>query len=140
VAVTARNAAGAGAPATSPATASVRAAGPVAAGQVAARLRRDIVPVAANVAGLLRQGGAVLPLTALEAGRVSVSWYVGATLVAAGRRTFAGASASTVSLRLTAAGRHALGRGPPIRLIARASFTPPGRPAVPASRAFVVAR
>ncbi len=140
VQVTAKNAAGAGSPATSPATASVRAAGPVPAGQIAVRLRREVVPAAANVAGLLRQGGAVLPLTALEAGRVSVSWYLGATLVAAGGRSFSGASASTVSVRLTVAGRRALVGGRPIRLLARGAFTPRGRPAVAASRAFVVSR
>jgi hypothetical protein len=140
VQITARNAAGAGTPATSPATASVRASGPVSTGQVATRLRRDIVPASANVAGLLRQGVAALPVTALEAGRVSVSWYQGATLVAAGGRTFSGVSASTVLVRLTSAGRQALGGAPPIRLTARGVFTPRGRPAVGAVRAFVVAR
>ncbi|HEU0315765.1 MAG TPA: hypothetical protein VFR49_00460, partial [Solirubrobacteraceae bacterium] len=140
VQVTARNAAGPGTPATSPATGSVRAAGPVSPAQIAARLRRDIVPAAASAAGLLRQGGAGLPVTALEAGRVVVSWYAGATLVAAGARTFPGASASTVALRLTPAGRRVLAGAPPIRLTARGAFTPPGRPAVAASRAFVVAR
>jgi hypothetical protein len=138
---TARNAAGAGAAAVSNPGAIV-SAGRVTAAQIRAQLRREIVPVgrAARIDPLLARAAIVLPFRALRSGRATVSWYRGKTLVARGSRAFPGARATTLTIRLTPAGRRALGAAKSLRLSASGTFKPPGGAALRATRAFTVKR
>jgi hypothetical protein len=140
---TASNAAGAGAAAASNASRIV-SAGRVTTAQIRADLRRGIVPSAraSRIASLLTRTTIVLPFRALRSGRASVSWYRGAprTLVASGSRTFTGARATTIAVRLTPAGRRALGAAKRVRLTAVGTFTPPGGAPVRVTRTFSATR
>jgi hypothetical protein len=134
---TAANGAGRSPPAVSAATASVQPRHPVATSRILALLAWQIVPVT-RLAGVLRQGAGSLEFTALGAGRLTVSWYLADTLVARGSQSFAGARATTITVRLTAAGRRVLPATTSVRLTAKGSFTPRGKAPITASRSFVL--
>lgn len=144
---TARNAAGAGAAAASDASGIV-SAGRVTTAQIRSELRRGVVPSAraARIPSLLTRTTIALPFRALRSGRATVSWYRQSargsrgTLVASGSRGFTGARATTIAVRLTPAGRRALGAAKRVRLTAVGTFTPPGGAPVRVTRAFSATR
>jgi hypothetical protein len=147
VRVTARNAAGTGLAAVSPATPAV-AAGPLSAAQLRLDLRRQIVPTGRGtlIAPLLSRGSAALTFRALRAGRVTIAWTRPAakgrpaTVVARGSRTFAGALIATIDVRLTAAGRRVLRAPARVRLTATGTLTRGGTPTVRTSRSLLLTR
>ena len=141
---TASNAAGAGTAAVSGASAIV-AAGRVTRGQVRAELGRWLVPTgrAARIGSLLARVPVTLAFRALRSGRATISWYLrGArkTLVARGTRSFTGARATTIGVRLTPAGRRALGPAKRLRLTAVGTFKPPRETTVRVTKTFAVQR
>lgn len=141
---TASDSAGRSAPAVSAASAAVRAHR-VRTGEIRNALARQIVPTGRerHIATMLVRGGTVLAFTGLEAGRAVVGWYLpGAKsiLAARGALTFPGARATTIDVRLTAAGRRALNGAQRLRLIAHGAFTPKGTAPIQVIRPFVVTR
>ncbi|HEY5197090.1 MAG TPA: SBBP repeat-containing protein [Solirubrobacteraceae bacterium] len=144
---TAANAAGPGTPAVSPTTAAVRATR-VTIAQIKALLERQIAPVgqATKIPATLVRGDTVLPFTGLEAGRAVVDWYLPpaagmhAVVAAQGTRSFPGPEATTIDVRLTAAGNAALNAAKTLRLTATGTFRPTGRTTVTATRTFVLTR
>ncbi len=141
---TASNAAGAGVAAISGASAIV-AAGRVTRGQVRAELGRWLVPTgrAARIGSLLARVPVTLPFRALRSGRATISWYLrGArkTLVARGTRAFTGARATTIGVRLTPAGRRALGPAKRLRLTSVGTFKAPREATVRVTKTFAVQR
>jgi hypothetical protein len=144
---TARNAAGASVPAISATTAAVRAKR-VTAAQIRALLARQIVPTGQQtmIATTLVRGDTVLALTGLEAGRAVVDWYLPGraggreVLAAQGTLRFPGARATTIDIRLTAAGNRALNAARSVRVSARATFTPTGKASVTVTKSFLLTR
>jgi hypothetical protein len=122
--------------------------------QIAASLARQLVPSGkqAKVGALLRSGGLSMSFTALEAGTLTVQWYVQnggkhgkhgkakSVLVASGQVTFSGAGAERVRVRLTAAGRKLLKDDKQVKVEARGVFVATAGMAVTASRSVVVQR
>jgi hypothetical protein len=105
----------------------------------------------AKIAALLKSGGYMLPLTALEAGTVVVRWYLvphGAKLarqtkakpilVASGKLAFSGAGKGGIKLKLTAVGERLLRHAKRLKLTAKGTFTPRGGAAVSVAKKFVV--
>jgi hypothetical protein len=141
---TASNAAGAGAPAASAASAIV-SAGRVTTAQIRTELGRWITPAgrSARIASLLARVPIALAYRALRSGRADVSWYLRdkrRTLVAQGGRRFLGARATTIAIRLTKAGRRALGPAKQVRLTAVGTFRAPGAKAIRVTKTFAVRR
>jgi hypothetical protein len=139
---TASNAAGAGAPAVSAPTAIV-GAGRVGAAEIRAELRRWLAPTgrSARIASLLARVPITLPFRALRSGRATISWYARRSkhkLLARGTRTFTGARATTIGIRLTPAGRRALGPARRLRLTAVGTFKAPGAKQVRVTKTFAV--
>jgi hypothetical protein len=125
----------------------------VSAAQVAALLGGELVPSGkrANIAALLKNGGFVRALRALEGGVATIGWYQvppGAkvakqakpVLVATGRLTFTTAGTATIKIRLTKAGRALLKRVKRAALTARGTFTPAGASPVVVLRRFTLRR
>jgi hypothetical protein len=110
----------------------------------------------ARIGVLLHSGAFRLPFKAPEAGTARVRWYyvppgaklsakaakkAAPILVASGTDSFKASGKATLTLRLTAAGRHLLRQHPKgIRLTATCAFTPVGRVAVIATRTFSLGR
>jgi large repetitive protein len=107
----------------------------------------------ARIAAVLRAGGYTLRFQAPEAGTLVIRWYrvlrgqkLGAkgrhapTLVAAGHVTVAAAGASSLKLRLTAAGRLALRESRRISLLSTCAFAADGGQPVTSSAGFRLAR
>ncbi|HEX3875050.1 MAG TPA: hypothetical protein VHW26_12935 [Solirubrobacteraceae bacterium] len=147
---TASNPAGRAAPAASGTTAAVRAIH-VTPAQIKVLLRAQIVPTAQarKIPATLVRGDTVISFTGLEAGRAVVDWYLPSAatapgrarvLAAVGRRSFAGPEATTIDVRLTAAGNAALNAAKTLRLGALGSFTPTGGKPVTATATFVLTR
>jgi subtilase family serine protease len=146
-------------PAASPVvTPSARAPSEVAqigAAQLKARLAAQLAPSgkAARIGSLLRLDGFSFAFSALAAGSLVIDWYElppGAklaksakpkpVLVASARVSFAAAGRRTVELVLTRAGRTLLARAKQIRLSAKGTFTPRGRPPITATKSFALRR
>jgi hypothetical protein len=143
---TAVNAAGRSAPAVSATTAAVRATR-VTASEIKAVLRRQIAPTgqATKIPATLVRGDTVLAFTGLETGRAVVDWYLPGpstqpVLAAKGALTFPGPRATTLDVRLTAAGNRALNAAKSLRLRAVGTFTPRGQKPVTATLTFVLTR
>ena len=79
-------------------------------------------------------------------GELTIDWYSGplgartSVLVASGRATFPHAAVKKVKITLTPRGIRLLKRAKQLQLSAHASFRPPGRHAVVASRRFTLTR
>lgn len=139
--------------------------GGISADQLKASLTRQLLPSGkgANIAALFKNGDYMLPFTALEAGTVTVRWYLvphGAKLartikgrakarkrsntkpilVASGKLTFSGAGHGTVRLRLTAAGKRLLRHAKTLRLTTKGVFTGVGLPSVSVARSLALRR
>ena len=141
---TASDATGARTAAVSGASAIV-AAGRVTRGQVRTELGRWLVPTgrAARIGSLLARVPVTLPFRALRSGRATISWHLRGsrmTLVARGTRAFTGARATTIGMRLTRAGRRALGPAKRLRLTAIGTFKPPRETSVRVTKTFAVQR
>jgi|GEM_PF-3529438 len=109
----------------------------------------------ARIGALLRSGAFRFSLKAPEAGTARVRWYyvppgaklsakaakkAAPVLVASGTVSFKAAGTATMTLHLTAPGRRLLRHAKPLKLTATCAFTPTGRAAVVATRAFSLAR
>lgn len=105
----------------------------------------------ARIGALLRRGYSDR-FNALAGGRVRISWYLvpkGAhlakahpvpVLIATGTRSLTVAGRTTIRVTLTPRGRRLLAHARRLPLAARGVFTPLGRPAVRASKAFTLKR
>jgi hypothetical protein len=117
----------------------------ISAAQLASSLAQQLRPAgkAAGLTALLKHGGLTMPFTALEAGTLTVDWYMlpsGAKLarktkarpilVAAGKLTFSAAGTGKIKVTLTAQGKKLLKHVRRVKLEAWASFTPRGGTAV----------
>ncbi len=141
---TASNVAGAGTWAVSAATAIV-AGGRVTPSQVRTELRRWLAPTGrgARIGSLLARVPVTLAFRALRSGRATISWYERGgrrRLVARGSRAFTGARATTIGVRLTPAGRRALGPAKRLRLLAVGTFKAPAEATVRTTKMFDVIR
>jgi hypothetical protein len=125
----------------------------VSAQQILVLLVTEITPsTRARIRALLKAGGFTLMFKALAAGTVVIAWYElppGAhlarnrpkpVLVAKGQISFASAGTRKLKVRLTAVGKRLLGSVKHVRLTSKGTFTPFGRPAVTAIRAFALKR
>ena len=127
----------------------------VTSSQIAALLASQLTPSgsAAKTASLLKRDGYTIAFTAPEAGKAVIDWYevpAGAklakntkpkpVLVANGQHAFLAAGTATIKIDLTLAGKAILKRVKKIKLSARGTFTPTGKPAVTAVKTFVLKR
>ena len=128
----------------------------VTASQIIAQLAPELAPGGKDAAinTVLKTGGAVLSLTALEPGAVTIDWYevpAGAhlssqsghakpLLVASGSESFATAGTYSVNVRLTRAGRRLLAHAKVVSLTARCVFSPGSGSGVEAQRRFKLKR
>ena len=95
--------------------------------------RTALASLAAAVRSQVRRRGLralVLSFRAPAAGRVEITLSARRTVLARGARGVAGPGVATVRLRLTAAGRRAARRTPPMALTLRSRFTPRTGPAI----------
>jgi hypothetical protein len=128
---------------------------PVSAAQIAALMGSEITPSGktAKIAVLVKRSGFALAFKALTAGTAVVGWYQlpsGATLagkgktsrvlVATGRLTFPAPGSRTMKVRLTAAGMRLLRHVARLRLTARGTFTPTGKPPIVVTKSFALRR
>jgi FG-GAP repeat len=127
--------------------------GTISTAQLMASLAPQLVPSGkgAKIASLLKSGGVALPFTALEAGTVTVQWYLvphGAKLatkakpilVASGKLTFSGTGTGKIKLKLTVAGKRLLKHAKRLKLTAKGTFTSTGGMIVSASRQLLLTR
>ncbi len=143
---TAINAGGTSGPATSSATAVV----PPSAAQITAQLLRNLTPggKASRIAALLKKGAYVLQFQALTAGKAVIAWYyfpkakgkLKPVLVATAQKTFTKAATINISIRLTTTGKQLLKHARQLKLTAKATFTPTGKPASTATKTFTLKR
>jgi Trypsin len=124
----------------------------ISSAEIAALLRKAIVPTGkgAKIASLAKVGAYTLTFAAPEAGTVSVAWYRGdgsaasvgskRSLIATGRGTFSKAGSGRVVVKLTPAGRRWLKGRRRGAVIADGSFTTPDGPPVTVSKGFVLVR
>jgi hypothetical protein len=99
---------------------------------------------------LLKKGHYSFSFTAPAAGRLRVTWWLvpkglhsrkhrpKPILVATGQLTFSTSRTAKITVNLTAAGKILLKHAAGINLIARGSFTPPGRPAIIATESIAL--
>jgi streptogramin lyase len=128
---------------------------PVSRAQIAALLRRELVPAGkkARIATLLRLGGFTLTFKAPEAGKAVIDWYwlpPGAKLsrkskakpilVASGGMTFLAAGTRKMKINLTATGKRLLKNTTIVKLTAKGTFTPAGETPVTVTKGFVLKR
>jgi hypothetical protein len=122
------------------------------AAESTALLAEELTPSgkAAKIASLLKGGGFTVTCKALEAGTTVIDWYevpAGAklaktkpepALIAAGQRTFSAAGTAKIKIKLAAAGKRLLNHVRKLKLIAKGTFTPTGKPPVTATKIFVL--
>jgi hypothetical protein len=128
----------------------------VTAQQISALLNTEIKPAGrlARIGAVLKAGGFTYAFRALTAGHAAIAWYEvprGARvaraktkpkpgLVAKGQLSFTAAGTGKLKVKLTAAGRKLLVKAKHLRLTARGTFTPAGKPVVTAIKAFTLIR
>jgi hypothetical protein len=125
--------------------------GPVlGAAQIKALLTRALTPAGklAKIAAILKAGGYEVSFTALEAGRVTIGWYLvppgvhlakaSTVLVASGRATFASAGKKTIKLKLTGAGKKLLKGSNQVKLTSKGTFTASGQAQIVARKTFTL--
>lgn len=123
--------------------------------QIVASLAQQLAPSgkSAKIGALLKYGGLTMAFKALEAGTLSVGWYlvpVGAklarktkarpVLVASGKLAFSAAGAGKLKLKLTSAGTHMLKHAKQLKLMVKGTFTPSGGATAEAAGTFVLKR
>lgn len=123
--------------------------------QIKALLLRDLARSGntATITALLKHGGCQFSAKALGAGTLRIFWYYLPSngrprpgknrrpiLIASGTASFPTAGLTRLMIRLTPAGRHVLKRTKRLKVYARGSFTPTGKPAVSATRVFTLTR
>jgi len=105
----------------------------------------------ARITALLKAGGVTFSFKAPESGTATIRWYPAPSmahtasqrkpvLVASGRLVFPSAGSRHMRLKLMPAGKRLLLHATRIRLIAEATFAPPGRAAVTVRRTFTLVR
>jgi hypothetical protein len=142
VLVTATNAAGIG-------TAVSSELGPTHLGPNAMKraLRLMVVPSRHAASSLMKTGTYPKRIKAPEAGRLTISWHLASTrghspqtkrTVATGAIKLRGASAATIRIKLTAAGKRALKHRTRVTLTGVAAFTPTGQTKIIARETFTL--
>jgi hypothetical protein len=118
--------------------------------QLKAVLVHQLLPAGkVTIGSLLKHGGLSMSFTAMEAGSLSVQWYlvpsgaklakttkVKPVLVASGKLTFSAAGTGKVKLTLTAQGRKLLRHAKRLKLESKGIFTPQGGTAVSSISGF----
>jgi len=121
--------------------------------RIESSLAGELIPTGktAKIASLLKQGVYTLRFQALAAGTAEVDWYevphgakiaskAKAVLVASGRLTFTAAGTATMKIKLTAAGKRLLKHTTRLKLTAKGTFTPNGKPRVTVLKQFTLKR
>ena len=106
-----------------------------------------------SIRAILKAGGAVLRVTAIEPGSELIGWYFAprgahsarghhpkAVLVATGRISFSAPGSANLKLKLTKSGRRMLQHARRMRLTARAAFTPTGQSGTSVKKQFMLKR
>jgi hypothetical protein len=130
--------------------------GAVTAQQISALLNTEIKPAGgkAKIGAVLKAGGFTYTFRTLTAGHAAIAWYQvprGAhlasaktkpkpVLVAKGQLSFTAAGTGKLKVKLTTAGRKLLRKAKHLRLTAKGTFTPTGKPVVMATKAFTLNR
>jgi len=132
---------------------SSEAAATISSSQLASALERRLAPTgrAGMITALLKRGGYTESLRALESGLITVDWYSRPSdgriaaktkdrpvLIASGRLLLASGETAIINIRLTAAGRKALGHVRHFKVTAVGRFASTGRHAVQVTRDFVL--
>jgi alpha-tubulin suppressor-like RCC1 family protein len=121
---------------------------PPSASALKASLRSQLAPhgSAAGIGALLKTGHYRLSFKALHAGTLTIDWYHSPTtghakplLIAAGKRTFSATGTRTITITLTANGRHLLTSAQRVQLTARGAVTD-STTRVTASTTFTIKR
>jgi subtilase family serine protease len=127
----------------------------ITSAQITAQILRQLTPSdkTAKIAALLKSGSFSIKYKALEAGTAVIEWFElppGAklakhgkpkpVLIASGQIRFSAAGTATLKLKLTAAGKAMLKRARQLKLTAKGTFTPNGKPPIVATRAFLLKR
>jgi hypothetical protein len=125
----------------------------VTAAEIIADLRRALLPVGrgARFGAILKHHGYTFMFTAPTAGKVVIEWSAvvrGAkaanaakpVIVATGRARFSKPGRVRITIRLTATGGRMLKHARRLRLTAKGTYTPAGRPSVTATRTFTLRR
>jgi hypothetical protein len=126
---------------------------PPTAQQIRALLLEQLVPVGkrAQIATVLKNGGYSFFSTPPSAGQLSISWTLvprGAhlasklktVLIAAAKMRFASGGRVKIKIKLTRRGTRRLAAAQHLRLTAKATFTPRGRPGITALTTFTLRR
>jgi hypothetical protein len=129
----------------SPPSSPAVATSPVAVVNVAeikARLLDHLVPSAAKLAVLLKNGRYTYSFNTLSAGKITIDWYLvnEHVLVATGHASFSEAGLVKFRMKLTAHGRQILRATKSVKLIAKANYTPTGQPTIVATKGFTFRR
>jgi len=114
--------------------------GPSAA-QIKTSLGKQLVPTGkkAAISRVLSNGGYRYAFTALEAGKVSITWQDLKKIVATGKVTFTAKGSKPLAVSLTKKGKQILkNAGSSVKLTAKGSFTPPSQPAVTVTKSFTL--
>lgn len=91
-----------------------------------------------TVAKLLAKGGFASAFAAPSAGSLTLSWQAKPGVVVRAHERYAKAGAAKVAIRLTRAGERVLRRAKRMKLVARATFTPVGRPTLTRLKEFTL--
>jgi alpha-tubulin suppressor-like RCC1 family protein len=126
----------------------------VTAAQVKASLLSQLAPKGsgAKIAALLKARGYNAKFKALRTGVAAIDWYflpkgarltgtkIKPVLIARGTRVFKAAGTLSISVKLTARGRRALGKVRRLKISAKGVFTPQGAPAISATKTVTLVR
>jgi len=126
---------------------------PLTTAQIRALLLEHLIPggTRAKIATVLNHGGYSFLFTAPSAGRLSISWLrvprrahlasqPKTVLIAAATKRFATAGRVRIKIKLTRRGKRLLEAAQRVKLTAKATFTPRGRPSITALITFTLRR
>jgi hypothetical protein len=115
--------------------------GPVgpSAAQIVASLSGVLSPHT-SISAVLRRGGYSFTFKAPAPGTLAITWSSGRTTVASGHVNFTGTGRKAFTVRLTPAGRRALGAANAVTLTALAKFTPSFSHGAGSRKAFTLKR
>jgi hypothetical protein len=127
----------------------------ISSAQVSSLLASQLTASATGlrIAPLSKRGAFTVTFRALEAGVAVIAWYEiqpraklaretksKSVLIASGRVTFFAAGSKPLKIKLTTEGRRLLRHTSRVKLTARGTFTPAGKPPISATRTFVLRR
>ncbi len=118
---------------------------PASAAEIRRALLRKIIPRQATIDHLLQAGGYAFSFDAFAPGRLSISWQTSSpransTTISRLAATFSRIGPHNVLIKLTRQGKRYLHAGKRLRVIATASYAPPGNPPITAQAVFTIRR